>query len=118
MLSVTERDAEGSLRGSPGEEGPDASADPKAGEHGPVPQARPVGFQRPQLRSESWLLQARLTGGLPSTSLPSQSLTECHLLGASPAQGAGGAWDSTVGAGRWDLCPPLVTMPRAEVGRP
>lgn len=79
MLSVTERDAEGSLRGSPGEEGPDASADPKAGEHGPVPQARPVGFQRPQLRSEPWLLQARLTG-LPSTSLPSQSLTGHHLL--------------------------------------
>ena len=87
MLSVTERDAEGSLRGSPGEEGPDASADPKAGEHGPVPQAHPAGFRRPQLRSESWLLQARLAGGLPSTSLPSQSLTGCHLLGVLEVPG-------------------------------
>ena len=75
MLSVTERHAEGSLRGSPGEEGPDASAEPEAGERGPAPQARPVGIQRPQLRSESWLLQARPAGGLPSTGR--------HLLGVS-----------------------------------
>lgn len=48
VLSVAERHAEGGLRGSPGEEGPDASADPEAGERRlrPSPQTRPVGFQR------------------------------------------------------------------------
>lgn len=118
MLSVAERHAEGSLRGSPGEEGPDASADPEAGERGPAPHTAlwafrghssglSPGFSRPG--------RQEVSPAPPSPHRASQGITYSghHLLGVS-----GGAWDSTVDADWWDLCLLLVTMPRAEGGRP
>lgn len=59
VTSVAECHAEGRVRGAPGEEGPDASADLEAGEFRPRPtpwgpsEAQEVALQ---FRLESWLL--------------------------------------------------------------